>query len=195
MLVPRRTLLIALPGLLAGCGTPLRTPPLALTPRQALQWRSFVDEQLRGQIVLGEVHGADEPAVGFLQQALAFVWGSPLASQVVLDALEDQLRALRLLAGTPEAGRYRLDARLMQLEVVGLIGGLVGSVEAQARVEYSVREREEPGRLIYQRQVRSAGKAGWLDHAFTADRQRLAKEAALRAGLLLLAQDLVALRV
>lgn len=191
MSVPRRTLLAALPLLVAGCGTPLRTPPLALTPRQALQWRSFVDEQLRGQIVLGEVQGADEPAVGFLQKSLAFVWGSPLSGQVVLDALEDQLRALRLLAGTPDAGRYRLDARLLQLEV----GGLIGSAEAQARVEYTVREREEGGRLIYQRQVRSEGKAGWLDHAFTADRQRLAKEAALRAGLVLLAQDLVSLRV
>ncbi|MFO1252973.1 hypothetical protein [Inhella sp.] len=191
MSVPRRTLLAALPLLVAGCGTPLRTPPLAITPRQALQWRSFVDEQLRGQIALGEVQGADEPAVGFLQQALAFVWGSPVAGQVVLDALEDQLRALRLLASAAEPGRYRLDARLIQLEV----GGLIGSAEAQARVEYTVREREEGGRLIYQRQVRSEGKAGWLDHAFTADRQRLAKEAALRAGLVLLAQDLVALRV
>ena len=84
MSVPRRTLLAALPLLVAGCSTPLRTPPLALTPRQALQWRSFVDEQLRGQIALGEVQGADEPAVGFLQQALAFVWGSPVDGQVVL---------------------------------------------------------------------------------------------------------------
>lgn len=191
MSVPRRTLLAALPLLATGCSTPLRTPPLALTPRQALQWRGFVDEQLRGQIVLGEVQGADAPAVGFLRKSLAFVWGSPLSGQVVLDALEDQLRALRLLAGTPDAGRYRLDARLIQLEV----GGLIGSAEAQARVEYSVREREEGGRLIYQRQVRSEGQAGWFDHAFSADRQRLAKEAALRAGLVMLAQDLVALRV
>ncbi|MFO1252068.1 MAG: hypothetical protein U1E77_13280 [Inhella sp.] len=43
-----------------------------------------------------------------------------------------------------------------------------------------MREREEERRLIYQRQVRSEGKAGWLDHAFTANRQRLAKE--LRCG-------------
>jgi hypothetical protein len=52
-----------------------------------------------------------------------------VAGQVVLDALEDQLRALRLLASAAEPGRYRLDAKLIQLEV----GGLIGSAEAQAR--------------------------------------------------------------
>ena len=191
MSVTRRTLLIALPPLLAACGSTLQSPPLAISPRQALQWRSFVDEQLRGQIVLGAVQGADEPAVGFLRKTLAWLWGARVEGEALNEALEDQLRALRLLANAAEPGRYRLDTQLLRLEAEGLIG----PAEAKAQVEYTLREAAEGGRVVYQRKVRSLGKAGWFDHGFASDRQRLAIEAALRAGLVMLAQDLVALRV
>ncbi|MBB5202995.1 hypothetical protein HNQ51_000288 [Inhella inkyongensis] len=187
----RRTVLLALPALLAGCSSAVQSPPLAISARQALQWRSFVDDQLKGQIALGEVTGADAPAVGYLRKTLAWLWGSRTSPDTVGDALEDQLRALRLLAPLPGTGRYQLDTQLMALEAEGLLG----PSEAQAQVEYRLREKGEGGRLIYQRRIRSQAKAGWLDHGFASERQRLAKEAALRASLMMLAQDLVALRV
>lgn len=192
MKLARRTVLLGLPAL-AACGSTVQTPPLALKPMQALQWRSFVDPQLRHQIGLGQVEGGEPEAREFLDKALRWLWGSHTPNEVLQDALEDQLRALALLAATPQAGRYRLDARVITLEV----DGLMGSADAKAKVEYTVREREAQAGAtpIYQRQVRSQGQAGWLDHVLSGDRQRLAQQAALRAGLILLAQDLVALRL
>ncbi|MBH9551714.1 hypothetical protein [Inhella gelatinilytica] len=187
---------------LVGCGSTVQSPPLALKPLQVLQWRSFVDPQLRQQIGLGDVQGGDAGAADFLGQTLRWLWGTHTPNAVVQDALEDQLRALQLLAAAPHPGRYRLDARIISLEASGLLGG----AEATARVEYTVRENlpeaqaapgaaDGPGRILYQRQVRSQGEAAWLSHLMSGDRQRLAKQAALRAGLVVLAQDLVQLRV
>lgn len=179
--------------LLGGCGSTVQAPPLALKPMQALQWRSFVDPELRQQIGLGEVQGGDAAAASLLDKTLHWLWGSHTANEVVQDALEDQLRALQLFAPGPNPGRYQLDARLISLEASGLIAG----AEATARVEYTVRERhpEGQGRILYQRQVRSQGEAAWLSHLMGSERQRLAKQAALRAGLMQLAQDLAQLRV
>lgn len=190
MSVSRRALLLSSLAL-AGCSTSVQTPQTTISSRQALQWRSFIDDQLRGQIALGQIEGSDAPAVGYLRKTLAFLWGSRIDAQVINEALEDQLRALRLLAPLPGEGRFELDAKLLKLEVEGL----VMSSDAQAVVLYSLHERGPGGKLVYQRRMRSHGEAGWLDHGFASERQRLAKEAALRASLVMLAQDLVTLRV
>lgn len=176
--------------LLAGCASSVRTPPLVVSERQALQWRSFVDERLKGQIALGEVKGGDAAAQGWMKKTLAWFWGNPTRDQAVQDALEDQLRALRLLAAAPQPGRFQLDVQLLRVDAEGLLTG----ADAQAEVAYRLRERDG-GRILYERRVRSEGSANWLDHALASDRQRLAKEAALRANLMLLTQDLVALRL
>lgn len=186
-----RRLLLAATALLAACASPVRTPPLALGDWQALQWRSFVDERLKGQIELGEIQGGDPDAQGWMSKALAWAWGTPTRDPTVQDALEDQLRALRLLAGAAQSARYRLDVHLLRVEAEGLLLG----AQAHAEVRYSLRERGEGGRLVYERRVRSEGQAGWLDHGLASQRQRLAKEAALRSSLSALARDLAALRV
>lgn len=191
MTVRRRLFLLLLPLGLAACSSAVRTPPLVLSDWQALQWRSFVDDKLKGQIELGEVQGGDAQAQGWMRQALAWAWGTPTRDQTVQDALEDQLRALRLLASAAQTARYRLDVQLLRVEAEGLLL----SAQAQAEVVYRLRERGDAGRLIYERRVRSEGQAGWLDHGLASDRQRLAKEAALRSSLALLARDLVSLRV
>lgn len=189
-----RRLLLAASVSLAACARPVRTPPLALGEWQALQWRSFVDDKLKGQIALGDVRGGDPEAEGWMRKALAWAWGTPTRDLALQDALEDQLRALRLLAGAAQAARYRLDVQLLRVEAEGLVLG----AQAQAEVLYRLRERGEGGeggRLVYERRVRTEGQAGWSDHGLAGGRQRLAKEAALRGSLALLARDLVSLRV
>ncbi|MCZ8235842.1 MAG: hypothetical protein ACK520_08870 [Inhella sp.] len=186
MSVNRRHLLLLLPAL-AACAAPVRTPP-PLGLRQVAQWQAWVDPKLQGQIALGQITGGDAPATGMLQKTMAWFWGTPADTTVLTDGLEDQLRALSLLAALPGSGRFALDAQLLQLEV----GGLVLGAEAQSQVLYTLREGDK---VVYQRRVRAQAQAGWGDHLLGSDRQRLAKEAALKESLRMLAQDLVTLRV
>lgn len=186
MPVNRRHLLLLLPTL-AACAAPVRTPTPA-GPRQVAQWQGWVDPQLQGQIALGQVSGGDAPAAGMLKKTLAWFWGTPADTSVLTDGLEDQLRALSLLAALPGSGRFVLDAQLLRLDA----SGLVLSAQAQSQVLYTLREGE---RTVYQRRVRAAAEAGWGAHLLGSDRLRLAKEAALKESLRLLALDLAALRV
>ena len=180
MFVLRRALPLLMLTLLAACASPVHTPALALDDFQALQWRGLVDERLRGQVELGEVQGADRAAEG-----------SGTSEQTLLHALEDQLRALRLMAGAPQSARYRLDVQLLRLD----LGGHVMSAKVEAELRYQLRERGEGGRVLYERKVRSAGSANWLDHGAASGRKRLATEAALRSNLGMLARDLISIRV
>lgn len=183
----RRLLLLCAPLALSACGSAVRTPE-PLDARQALQWQAWIDPALKGQVSLGEVRGADAPAVGRLQQTLGWLWGQRTETAALADGLEDQLRALSLLAALPGQGRFTLDVELQQLQA----DGLLGAAEAQIAIVYTLREGS---RTRYQRRVRAQGSAGWAHHALASERQRQAKEAALRESLRLLAQDLVALRV
>jgi hypothetical protein len=189
MSVNRRRLVLLLPALaaLGACSAPVRSPaPVGV--RQVLQWQSWVDPKLQGQIALGQVTGGDVPATGMLKKTLAWFWGTPADTAVLSDGLEDQLRALSLLAALPGQGRFALDAKLLQLDA----GGLVLGAEAQSQVLYTLREGDK---VVYQRRVRAQAQAGWGDHVLGSDRQRLAKEAAIKESLRLLALDLVTLRV
>ncbi|RVT84737.1 hypothetical protein [Inhella crocodyli] len=189
MSVNRRRLVLLLPALaaLGACSAPVRSPaPVGV--RQVLQWQSWVDPKLQGQIALGQVTGGDAPATGMLKKTLAWFWGTPADTAVLSDGLEDQLRALSLLAALPGQGRFALDAKLLQLDA----GGLVLGAEAQSQVLYTLREGDK---VVYQRRVRAQAQTGWGDHVLGSDRQRLAKEAAIKESLRLLALDLVTLRV
>lgn len=182
--------LLAAAGLLAGCALPVRETSLqGLAPVQTLQWRSFVDERLRGQVQLGEFKGADPEARGYVQKTLERVWESRTPAKPVVDALEEQLMRLRLLANAAQPARYVLD-----VEILRLAGGslpLAGDGEAELR--YRLRESDS-GRLVYERRLRSQGEVNPA-LLWPPARQRAAKESALRANLLLLAHELVRLRV
>lgn len=185
-----RALIPLLALLLSACAMPVREPTLhALDPVTTLQWRSFVDEKLRGQVTLGEFKGADPEAVGWLQKTLERVWTSRALQKPVADALEEQLHELRLLASAAASGRYVLDVEILSLAA----GGLPLSSEGEAELRYRLREAEG-GRLVYDRKLRTQGdiSPGLL---WPPGRQRAAKESALRANLLKLSQDLVRLRV
>lgn len=190
MHAPRRRALLLLPSLLAGCALPVREQPLqGLDPITTLQWRSFVDEKLRGQVALGELKGSDPEARGYLQQTLERVWTSRAPAKPIADALETQLQELRLLAGVGTPARYVLEA-----EILSLGGGqLPLSSEGEIEVLYRLREIAG-GRLVYERRLRSQGEIGY-GLLWPPARQRAAKEAALRANLLKLGQELVRLRV
>ena len=193
MSAKRRHLLFALPVLLAGCNTPVRETRLkAVDERTALQWRSVVDERLRGQIGLGSIKGSDPEAVGYLQKTLQWTWRSRLDERTVSDALEEQLRLLRLFASMPGSGRYVLDVEVMQLDSDGYPFGSDG----RAELRYLLRERAESGegRLVYERRLRTQGELPWLP-LLPNHRQRMARESALRANLAKLAEELVRLRV
>ncbi len=185
--MPRRLFLFALP-MLAACAAPVR-PPVPVGVRQALQWQGWIDPGLKGQVSLGRITGGDGPVPdSYLRKTLAWLWGTRTEGAVLSNGLEDQLRALSLLAALPGGGRFALDIDLQQLEADGLVLG----AEAHSQVLYTLREGE---RTLYQRRVRAQGSASWADHLLGSERQRLAKEAALRESLRLLAVDLVALRV
>ena len=111
------------------------------------------------------------------------------------DALEEQLRLLRLFASSPDGGRYVLDVEVMQLDSDGYPFGSDG----RAELRYRLRERTDraeggEGRLIYERRLRTEGELPWLP-LLPNHRQRLARESALRANLAKLAEELVRLRV
>lgn len=196
MSVSRRHALFALPIVLAACNTPMREQRLqAVDERTALQWRSFVDERLRGQIALGNIKGSDPEAVGYLQKTLQWTWRSRLDERTVSDALEEQLRLLRLFASSPGSGRYVLDVEVMQLDSDGYPFGSDG----RAELRYQLRERDPSNdlgssRLVYERRLRTQGELPWLP-LLPNHRQRLARESALRANLAKLAEELVRLRV
>lgn len=173
---------------------PVREQPLqSLDPVTTLQWRSFVDEKLRGQVQLGQLVGSDPEAVGYLQKTLDRVWTSRAQAKPLRDALEEQLDALRLLANAAATGRYVLDVEILRLEA----GGLPLSGDGEAELRYRLRENNASGRLVYERRLRSQGELPWAGaaHLWPPQRQRAAKEAALRANLRLIAQELVRLRV
>lgn len=175
---------------LSGCALPVREPPLnGLAPLTALQWRNFMDEKLRGQVVLGEIKGADPEAEGWMRSTLDRLWGSRALQKPLGDALETQLDQLRLLAGAP-GGRYVLDVEILLLDA----GGLPFGSEGAAELRYRLRESAEGGRLLYERRLRSTGELmpGLL---WPPARTRAAKESALRANLLKLGEELARLRV
>lgn len=175
---------------LAGCALPVREAPLqGLDPMTTLQWRSFVDERLRGQVQLGEFKGADAEARGYVQKTLERVWESRTPAKPVLDALEEQLLQLRLLASAAQPARYVLDVEILRLAG----GNLPLSSEGEAELQYRLREAAS-GRLVYERRLRSQGDVN-PSLLWPPARQRAAKESALRANLLLLAHELVRLRV
>jgi hypothetical protein len=189
MLVRPSALLCCL--LLAGCAMPVREQPLreGLDPITTLQWRGFVDEKLRGQVMLGELKGSDPEAVGYLQKTLERVWSSRAPAKPLRDAMEEQLHELRLLANAALPARYALDA-----EILSLAGGqLPLSSEGEIEVRYRLREVDS-GRLVYERRLRSQGEIGY-GLLWPPARQRAAKEAALRANLRKLSEELVRLRV
>lgn len=184
-------LALACLGLLTACATPVREQPLhSLDPITRLQWRSFVDERLRGQVALGDIKGSDPEAQGWMQKTLERVWSSRAPGKPIADALEEQLHQLRLLASVAVPARYVLDVEILQLEG----GSLPLSSEGEVEVRYRLREAGEGGRLVYERKLRSQGEIspGLL---WPPLRQRAAKESALRANLLRLSEELVRLRV
>jgi hypothetical protein len=187
----RRRSLLALPALLSACAMPVRERPLAggVPEVTALQWRNFVDPQLRGQIRLGKLEGSDPEASGFLQQALERVWHSRAPAKPVKDAIEDQLEQLRLLASLSEQARYVLDVSILTLDG----GALALSSEGEAELHWQLKEAGS-GRLLFDRRLRSSGEVGY-GLAWPPARRRAAKESALRANLVKLAEALVRLRV
>gem|GEM_PF-4570364 len=126
--------------LIAGCAMPVREQPLrdGLDPITTLQWRGFVDEKLRGQVMLGELKGSDPEAVGYLQQTLERVWSSRAPAKPLRDAMEEQLHELRLLANAALPARYALDAEILSLGG----GSLPLSSEGEVEVRYRLREIE-----------------------------------------------------
>lgn len=184
---------LAATGLLAACAAPVREAPLqSLDPITTLQWRSFVDDKLRGQVALAPLKGADPEAVGYLQKTLDRIWISRAPAKPVADALGEQLEQLRLLANTAAPARYVLEVEILQLQGGPLpLGG-----DGEAELLYRLREAVT-GRLLWERRLRSQGELGWGSPSslWPPQRQRAAKEAALRANLRRLAEELVRLRV
>ena len=137
---------------------PVREPPLqSLDALTALQWRGFVDERLRGQVMLGELKGADAEAVGYLQKTLERIWQSRTPDKPVRDAIEEQLHQLRLLANAAAPARYVLDVEILSLDG----GPLPLASEGEAELRYRLREAGDGGRLVYERRLRSQGEVGY----------------------------------
>jgi len=162
-----------------GCGTPSEPLSMGLSPADALQMRAWVPDALRQNIGLGPVSGG---------QATNRWWGSKVSSQALEQAFEDSLRAVGMFPLTREAGRYRLDIQLTDLDqpMVSL------DTTVRLGISYSLVERASKA-TVYQRTVRNAATVELGDKLLPVERLRLANEAAIRDSIRLVMRDLVAL--
>jgi len=138
-----------------------------------------VPDALRQNIGLGPVSGG---------QATNRWWGSKVSSQALEQAFEDSLRAVGMFPLTREAGRYRLDIQLTDLDqpMVSL------DTTVRLGISYSLVERASKA-TVYQRTVRNAATVELGDKLLPVERLRLANEAAIRDSIRLVMRDLVAL--
>lgn len=169
--------------LLAGCGTPSQPLPMAITPADALQIRSWVPDALRGQIGVAAVKGG---------MATNKWWGSKVSATALQQALEDSLLAVGMKPLSPEpAPRFELQAELEPLDqpMVPALGVTVGTA-----VRYTLVDKAS-GRTVYQRRIANSDEARFSEAIVSPnERLRIANERALRANIDLLLRDLVTLR-
>ncbi|MGQ3054348.1 MAG: hypothetical protein ACT6S0_21410 [Roseateles sp.] len=173
--------------LLAGCGTPSRPLPMAITAPDALQIRGWVPDALKAQVGLAPVKGGQETGRW---------WGSRVGARALQLALEESLRSVGMKPPSPEpAARFELQAELLQLEqpLVPAIGVTVGVAVRYTLVDTA--DSAGKGRILYQRRIANTDAAGFTEAMLSPnERLRIANERALRANIDLLLRDLVTLR-
>ncbi|MFY7865118.1 hypothetical protein [Roseateles sp.] len=165
---------------LAGCGTPTEPPNLALSAADSLQMRGWVPERLRSQVVLSPVIGG---------QPTGMFWGSKISNAALQEALDSSLRSTGMLALSPGAGNYQLDAQLVELEqpFIGV------NVKVVVTIAYTAVEKRS-GTVLYQRRLRSQYVAEFGSAMLDPnERLRLASEGAVRNNVNLMMRDLIAL--
>lgn len=176
-------LAILLATVLAGCGTPSQPLPMAVTPADALQIRSWVPDALKGQIGVAAVKGG---------MATNRWWGSKVSADALQQALEESLLSVGMKPLSPEpAPRFELRAELEQLDqpMVPALGVTVGTA-----VRYTLVDKTS-GKTVYQRRIANTDEAGFSEAIISPnERLRIANERALRANIDLLLRDLVTLR-
>lgn len=169
--------------LLAGCGTPSRPLPMAVSAADALQIRGWVPEALKAQVGVAPVTGG---------QPTGRWWGSKVSAVALQQALDESFHAVGMKPQAPEpAPRFELQAELLELDqpLVPAVGVTVG-----VAVRYTLVDKAG-GRTIYQRRIASSDEAGFGEAIVSpSERLRLANERALRANIDLLLRDLVTLR-
>jgi len=172
-----------LASVLAGCGTPSQPLPMAVTPAEALQIRSWVPDALKGQVAVAAVQGGFETGRW---------WGSKVSAAALQQALEESLHAVGMRPAAPEpAPRFELQAQLVLLEqpTVAVIGVTVGTA-----VHYTLVDKAS-GKLVYQRRIANIEEAGFGEAVLSpSERLRIANERALRSNINLMLRDLVTLR-
>lgn len=170
--------------LLAACGAPSQPLPMAVTAGDALQIRGWVPEAFKAQLGVAPVAGGQETGRW---------WGSKVSARALEQALDTSLYAtgMKSLAPLP-APRFELRAELEPLDqpLLPAAGATVG-----VAVRYTLLDRANDGRVVYQRRIASSDTAG-LGEAIVSpsERLRIANERALRANIGLLLRDLVTLQ-
>lgn len=165
---------------LAACGTPTEPPSLALTAAESLQMRGWVPDRLKGQVVLSPVTGG---------QPTGMFWGSKISNAALQEALDSSMRATGMLALSPGAGNYQLEAQLVELEQpwIGV------NVKVVVTIAYVAIEKRS-GTVLYQRRLRSQYVAEFGSAMVDPnERLRLANEGAVRSNINLMMRDLIAL--
>jgi hypothetical protein len=178
--LPSALLLLAL---LTSCGTPVLPGPATLAPEEALQFRNWVPEAMRFQVVTAPPEGGAETGRW---------WGSKVSNQALRVALEESLQAAELHARRPEPpARFELAAELLELEQPLIAVG----VTVRTAVRYRLLDRNANQRVLYERVVRTEQEAGLGDALLSIpERQRIATERALHASIQTMLRDVVALR-
>ena len=169
--------------LLSACGTPTQPLTMALSPADALQLRTWVPEGLKGNVELDAVKGG---------QATDRWWGSKISDQALSQALEESLGDVGMLPMAPvPAARYQLRVQLLSLDQPLL----AADTTVTAAIHYSLVAKAD-GMALYQRTVRTTGKAGLGDALLSQTaRLRLANEAAVRANIASAVRDLLPLKL
>ncbi|MGM9482872.1 hypothetical protein ACS5PN_16880 [Roseateles sp. NT4] len=169
--------------MLAGCGTPSQPLPMAVTPANALQIRSWVPDALQRQVGVATVKGG---------QQTGRWWGSKVSADALQQALEESLLAVGMKPLSPEpAPRFELQAELEPLDqpMVPALGVTVGTA-----VRYTLVDKAS-GKTVYQRRIANTDEARFSEAILSPnERLRIANERALRANIDLLLRDLVTLR-
>ncbi|MCB9947123.1 MAG: hypothetical protein H6842_04755 [Rhodospirillaceae bacterium] len=118
------------------------------------------------------------------------LWMSELAATAFQDALNQSLAAQQLLADTPAAARYALNAQILEVSQprVGF------DMTAETRISYVLSDLAT-GQQPFAETISSEGTASFGDDLNGDERRRLATEAAVRSNIRQFLERLASVRV
>jgi hypothetical protein len=167
--------------LISGCASPASSTNMTVRAAESTTLRQATPEAMKTNIAIKDVTGGKEtnPA-----------WVSNVSSSEFERALEDSLRAVGMLSGNRQSGRYQLVAHLSKLDQP-LIGF---SMTVTSSVTYTLIERAT-GKTVWEMSIEAPYTAAVGDAFIGSERLRLANEGSIRQNISRLVGELQAMKV